>query len=122
MTTRARVPWSVRREQVGALLDRCSRERCSLREGALRAGLRVAAVYGWRRRLVAERCGSAGDVAPAVRGGAFVELVAESAARSAVIASTAAAVEVQLPGGATIRVGHDFDAALLRRVVAALQA
>jgi hypothetical protein len=53
---------------------------------------------------------------------AFVEVVARDAASPAraVGGGIDPAVEIALPGGVVVRVGHDVDEVLLRRVVRAL--
>jgi len=56
------------------------------------------------------------------RSAAFVEVVARDAAlpARAVGAGIDRSVEIALPGGVVVRVGHDVDEVLLRRVVRAL--
>lgn len=51
MAERARVAWSVRREQVAELLSRNERRGLPVREFAREAGLPLAAIYGWLKRL-----------------------------------------------------------------------
>lgn len=113
MAERARVPWSVRREQVAELMSRHEREGRPVRELAREAGLPVAAIYGWLKRFRQE---TARD-AVADHGAGFVELVAESSADSA---STVCMAEIVLGSGLRIRVGEHFDANAVRRLVAAL--
>lgn len=78
---------------------------------ARRHGLELVRVERWARRLAraAEPATAEAESVPF----APVRVVAEQSAASA------AALEVVV-GGAIVRVGHDFDAELLRRVVAAL--
>ena len=113
MAERARVPWSVRREQVADLRSRHERSGRPVRELARDAGLPVAAIYGWLKRLRQE---TLGDTA-ADRGAGFVEFVADS---SMSVPSTGWMAEVVLNSGLRIRVGERFDSDAVRRLVAAL--
>lgn len=79
MATRGRVTWSERREQVAQLLSRHERSGRPVRELAREAGLPVASIYGWLKRLRQETLRSA----VADRSAGFVELVAEPQAGEA---------------------------------------
>ena len=118
MAKRVRVPWSVRWPQIAELLEQGERRGRSLRETARGAGLPLAALYGWRKRLRSE---AAAAIRPRARPRAgFVELVAESSLTPARAATSGSAIELLSELGVRIRVSDGFDAALLRRVIAAL--
>ncbi len=113
MAKRARVPWSVRRERVVALRSRHERSGRPVRELARDAGLPVAAIYGWLKRLRQE---TSRDAA-ADRGAGFVELVTDSSMSAP---STGCMAEIVLESGVRIRVGEHFDTDAVRRLVVAL--
>jgi hypothetical protein len=76
---------------------------------AQRHGLKPQRVHTWKRRF-AKSVKAVSFVAVRVKGG------------TSKAAASGSSIELVLRGGHTMRLGHDFDATLLRRVVAALDA
>ncbi len=108
----AEIPTPSRRRHLSgpkgrALIEAWRSSGLTMRAFALQHGTTVNVLSYWRLR--APRAGKAAEVPPS-----FVEL------RAAPVA--APTVEIALPGGAVVRVGHGFDGDLLRSVVAALAA
>jgi hypothetical protein len=84
-----------------------------LREYCERHGLKLSTFGRWRRRLCREEVGASNQAMPTVN---VVRVDIEPAA-----AAVAAPLEVVLGNGRRIRVGNDFDAPTLARVVSTLE-
>jgi len=125
-TTRKRAPrWT--ETEVRRLLAEAGGSGLSVAEYARREGISEKRLYSWRSRLAARQASEVGarvDGSCKPRTPAFVPAVivdrSGRAVGSAPVADAVTGVEVVLRSGHRLRIGADFDAATLVRLVEAL--
>jgi transposase-like protein len=95
----------------------------SVAEYARREGISEKRLYSWRSRLAARRPSDVrGHGSAKPRAPAFVPaVVVDRSIRAAPARDTATGVDVVLRSGLRLRIGADFDAATLVRLVEALE-
>jgi transposase-like protein len=101
--------WSEREGR--AMLEALARSGQTVGEFARRHELQEQRIRAWTKRFPEVKVPSPSPTFVPVR----------VRAKAEVVETRAAGVEVRLRGGRTVRVGVDFDADLLRRVIVALE-
>lgn len=99
--------WSEREGR--AMLEALARSGQTVREFARRHEVQEQRIRAWTKRF------------PEVKPSSPTFVPVRVKAKAEVVETRAAGVEVKLRGGHTVRIGPDFDAALFRRVIAALE-